>query len=215
MSTRFDLIPGSVPRCKRPYRLPPDREAALEALLKEVLELGWIQPLDRGSAWASPAFPVPKKGAGKWRLVVDYRLLNEATVADVYPLPLIDQILESQGRCKVFSLLDLKHGFFQVPLAEADRHKTAFVTPKGLYQWRVMPMGLRNAPSRFQRIMAYVLRNGPAANAYMDDILVGSEGETVEDALRAHAKHLRQLLQALQENNFFVEFSIQKKKSTN
>ena len=103
--------------------------------------------------WVSPAFPVPKPKKNKWRLVVDLRELNTATVADVFPLPLIDDLLERQGRGRVFSAFDLKHGFFQIPRAEEDRPQTACVTPNGLCQWRVMPiigpMGLKNAQVAF------------------------------------------------------------------
>ena len=114
----IDLQDGCIPKCKRPYRLPPDRQKALSELLEEFKRLGWIEPADAGAEWASPAFPVPKKSQGKFRLVVDYRELNKATIRDVFPLPLIDSILERQGKGLVFSVIDLKHGFFQVPVAE-------------------------------------------------------------------------------------------------
>ena len=102
----------------------------------------------------------------KWRLAVGFRELNAATVLDVFSLPLIDDMLERQGRRRCFSVIDLKHGFFQIPLAEEDRPKTAFETPNGLYQWRVMPMCLKNAPSPFQRVMTELLRHLPCA-AYL------------------------------------------------
>ena len=102
----------------------------------------------------------------KWRLAVRFRELNAATVLDVFSLPLIDDMLERQGRGRCFSVIDLKHGFFQIPLAEKERPKTAFETPTGLYQWRVMPMCLKNAPSPFQRVMTELLRHLPCA-AYL------------------------------------------------
>ena len=172
-----DLQPGSVPKCKRPYRLLPDREKALDELLEEFKRLGWIEPADAGAEWASPAFPVPKKFQGDFRLVVDYRELNEATIRDVFPLPLIDSLLERQGNGLVFSVTDLKHGFFQVPVAEKARPKAAFVTPNGLYQWRVMPMGLQNAPSRFQ-YMTDLLRPAKSATPYVDDVLIATVART-------------------------------------
>ena len=201
------LKPGVTPKCKRPYQLPPEREKALEDLLDEVLRLGWIEPADDGAEWASPAFPVPKTTKGKWRLVVDYRELNEATIRDVFPLPIIDQILEKQGHGLIFSVIDLKYGFFQVPLAAESRVKTAFVTPRGLFQWRVMLMGLTNPPSRFQRMMTDVLRPAKASSPYMDDILISTPGckERLSECVAQHEKDLRNVLELLQKNKLFVE----------
>ena len=153
----------------------------------------------------SPAFQVPKKAQGKFRLVVDYRELNEATVRDVFPLPLIDSILERQGNGLIFSVIDLKHGFFQVPVAEKDRPKTAFVTPNGLFQLRVMPMGLKNAPSRFQRMMTDLLRPANAATPYVDDVLIATSGKDIDEALRKHEQDLRSVLKILAENKLFAE----------
>ena len=83
--------------------MPRDREKALAELLEEFKRLRWIEPADAGAEWASPAFPVPKKSQGKFRLVVDYRELNEATIRDVFHLPLIDSILERQGHGSLVS----------------------------------------------------------------------------------------------------------------
>ena len=164
-----------------------------------------MEPADKGAEWGSLAFPVPKKTKGSWRLVVDFRMLNEVTVADVFPLPLIDTILNKHGHSRVFSVLDLKHGFYQVPLASADRSKTAFVTSSGLYQWRVMPMGLKNAPARFQRIMTELFRHVQSASPYMDDLIVSSAGDTLEEALTQHKLDLFTVLGFLRTNSFFVE----------
>ena len=164
-------------------------------MFNEILKLGWIEPADDGAEWASPAFPVPRKTKDTWRLVVDYRELNEATIRDVFPLPLIDQILERQGNCLIFSVIDLKYGFFQVPLAPGDRVKTAFVTPHGLFQWRVMPMGLKNAPSRFQRMMTDILRPSKKSSPYMDDILIGTPGD--KENIRHRLRPMRRLWRRL------------------
>ena len=96
------------------------------------------------SAWSSPSFPVPKKVAGAWRLVCDYRRLNDATINDAHPMPLIEDILNKQGKCVIWTLLDMKDGYHQVPLRKEDRHLTCMSTPRGTKQWTVLVMGLKN-----------------------------------------------------------------------
>ena len=105
------------------------------------------------SAWSSPAFPVPKKKPGEYRLVVDYRALNDATVADAHPLPRIEDILQRQGKHVVWTVLDMKDGYHQVPLRKEDRPLTCMSTPQGTYQWTVLVMGLKNGGAIFQRMM--------------------------------------------------------------
>ena len=95
------------------------------------------------SAWSSPSFPVPKKRPGEYRLVVDYRKLNDATITDAHPLPRIEDILQRQGKCMVWSVLDMKDGYHQVPLKKEHRHYTCMSTPHGTKQWTVLVMGLK------------------------------------------------------------------------
>ena len=123
----------------REYQLQGDRAEAMKKLLAEFIERGWIQPSD--SEWASPAFIVPKKEKGEWRLVVDYRGLNEQTEHNAYSLPLIDTILQKQQKKRIFTVLDLKHGYHQMPLHPDSRPCTAMSTPLGPMQWKVVPMG--------------------------------------------------------------------------
>ena len=103
----------------REYQLQGDRAEAMEKLLAEFIERGWIEPSN--SEWASPAFMVCKKEKGKWGLVVDYRGLNEQTEHDSYSLPLIDTILQKQQKKRIFTVLDLKHGYHQMPLHPDSR----------------------------------------------------------------------------------------------
>lgn len=188
----IELIDENKMRCKRAFRLPPDRAEALGTLIRGVLDKGWVQPVDESVPWASPAFPVPKptleKLKKRWRLVCDYRELNSNTKPDVFPLPLIDSMLEKYGRCMVWSVFDLRNGFFQIPLKVSDRRKTAFVTPEGVFEWKVMPMGLRNAPPRFQRVMQWVLKDFDFADPYLDDIILGAGGTTMEEAIEEHRR---------------------------
>ena len=107
----------------REYQLQGDRAEAMKTLLAEFIERGWIEPSD--SEWARPAFIVLKKEKGEWRLVVDYRGLNEQTEHDSYSLPLIDTILQKQQKKLIFTVLDLKHGYHQMPLHPDSRPCTA------------------------------------------------------------------------------------------
>ncbi|XP_048515211.1 uncharacterized protein LOC105692809 [Athalia rosae] len=130
------------------------------------------------SPYNSPVWVVPKKtdasGAKKWRIVIDFRKLNEKTVGDAYPLPNIIDILDQLGSAKYFSTFDLASGFHQIPMHPNDSAKTAFSTPHGHYQYNRMPFGLKNAPSTFQRLMDQILAGlqGNEIFVYLDDIVI-------------------------------------------
>ena len=118
-TARIKLKPNPKIYRHREYQLQGDRAEAMRRLLAEFIERGSIEPSD--SEWASPAFIVPKKEKGEWRLVVDYRGLNEQTEHDSYSLPLIDSILQKQQKKRIFTVLDLKHGYHQMPLHPDSR----------------------------------------------------------------------------------------------
>ena len=115
-----------------------------------------------------------KKKSGDYRFCVDYRRLNAVTKRDVYPLPRMDDVFDRITGAKYFSSLDLMSGYWQVPVAEADTSKTAFVTPDGLYKFVRLPFGLNNAPSTFQRLIDRVLARlkWQMCLVYLDDVLV-------------------------------------------
>ena len=124
-------------------------------------------------------FAVPKKD-GSIRLVVDYRRLNQVTVPDPYTMPRIEILLEKMGSAKKISTLDLKKGYYKVPVYPQHREKTAFVTESGKYQFKVMPFGLKNAPATFQRLMDIILQDTmDYASWYIDDICVFSQNGAV------------------------------------
>ena len=127
------------------------------------------------SAWSSPIVLVTKKD-GSTRFCVDYRRLNDLTVKDAYPIPRVDECLDSLTGSKWFSCLDLNSGFWQIGLDPADKEKTAFATSLGLYQFTVMPFGLANAPSTFERLIEDVMRGyqWEICLVYMDDVIVPS-----------------------------------------
>ena len=182
---------GDKPPLKQPpYRTPVVRREKVAQLIKEMQEQGIVQP--SSSAWASPVVLVPKKD-GSLRFCVDYRRLNAITKKDVYPLPRIDDILDTLGRAKYFSTLDLASGYWQVEIDPGSRQKTAFAAHCGLYEFNRMPFGLCNAPATFQRLMQVVLSGleWDCCYVYLDDILVASQ--TFEE----HLRHLQLVLDRL------------------
>ena len=201
-TARIKLKPNPKIYRHRGYQLQGDRAEAMKKLLAEFIERGWIEPSD--SERASPAFIVPKKKKGEWRLVVDYGTLNEQTEHDSYSLPLIDTILQKQQKKRIFTVLDLKHGYHQMPLHPDSRPCTAMSTPLGPMQWKVVPMGAKNGNAAFQRMMEDLL--GPVrhcADPFVDDIIMGSgtEDMTEDELIEAHEKDLRRVLSELDKHN--------------
>ena len=135
-----------------------------------------------------------KKKDDTIRLCIGYKRLNAETVMDAYPMPRVDDTLDQVGQATYITTLDLAKGYWQVPAAEEDRHKTAFITTKGLYQFEMMPFGLYGAPATFHRITDEVIHGmSQFASAYLDDLIVFSA--TWED----HLSHLRAVLVRLRE----------------
>lgn len=114
--------------------------------LREMQENGIIEPST--SEWSSPIVLVKQKD-GMLRMCVDYRRLNSVSQADTYPMPRTDELIDRLGKPKYITTIDLTRGYWQVPVAEASRPKTAFTTPSGLFQFQVMPFGLHGAPATF------------------------------------------------------------------
>ena len=201
-TARIKLKPNPKIYRHREYQLQGDRAEAMKKLLAEFIERGWIEPSDSESA--SPAFFVPKKEKGEWRLVVDYRGLNEQTEHDSYSLPLIDTILQKKQKKRIFTVLDLKHGYDQMALHPDSRPCTAMSTPLRPMQWKVVPMGGKNGNATFQCMMEDLL--GPVRNCadpFVDDIIIGSgtEDMTEDELIEVHEKDLRRVLSELDKHN--------------
>ena len=141
-----------------------------------------------------------KKKDGSLRMCVDYRRLNSVSREDAYPMPRIDDLIDKLGKAKFITAVDLTRGYWQMPVAAKDQHKTAFTTPFGLFQFRVMPFGLNGAPASFQRMMDLVVDGmQDFAAAYLDDLVVYS------DSWEDHLEHLKMMLQKLREAGLTVK----------
>lgn len=187
----------------RPYRLPQVHKQVVEEHTKKMLKDGIIQPSQ--SAWNSPLLVVRKKpdanGNPRWRLVVDFRKLNDVTVGDAFPIPNITEILDQLGNSKFFSTLDLSNGFYQIPIDEKSREITAFSANNQHWEFLRLPMGLKGSPASFQRLMFSVLSGlvGLKCFIYLDDIVV--YGSNLED----HNRKLSHVFSRLRKFNLKLE----------
>lgn len=183
----IELIPGTAPISRRPYRMPPNELAELKNQLKELLDKGFIRP--SSSEWGCPALFVKKKDQSL-RMCVDYRPLNVVTIKNKYPLPRIDILFDQLSKARVFSKIDLRSGYHQIKIRPQDIPKTAFSTRYGLYEYLVMSFGLTNAPAYFMYLMnsVFMAELDKFVVVFIDDILVYSENE------QDHAEHLRIVL---------------------
>jgi hypothetical protein len=163
----------------RPVRQPTSRipmalRPIVEKKVREMEENAIIRPST--SSWSSRIVMVKKKD-GDWRFCVDFRDLNRVTEKEVYPLTRIDEAIDTLYGSKYFTCIDIKNGYWQMEIEEEDRHKTAFTTTNGSYEFCVMPFGLTNAPARFQRLMNTILKDltWHQCIVYLDDVVIFSK----------------------------------------
>ena len=165
---------SSQPIRQAPRRLPVHHANEVREHVEQLLAEGLVDPSN--SPWAAPIVVV-RKPDGAIRLCVDYRKLNAVTVRDAFPIPRIDDAIDNMGDAQYFTTLDLASGYWQVELTNAARAKSAFVTPFELFEWKVMPFGLCNAPATFQRLMIMVLGDlvPSVCSAYIDNTITFSK----------------------------------------
>lgn len=194
---------NEIPVYTKLYRYPEIHREEVNKQVTEMLKQGIIRHSD--SPYSAPIWVVPKKmdasGQQKWRIVVDYRKLNNVTIDDKFPIPNIDSILDKLGRAMYFTTLDLAKGYHQVEIAEQDIKKTAFSTDNGHYEFTRMPFGLKNAPSTFQRLMNSVLKEyiGKICYVYLDDVIIFSTSK------EEHFDSIQKILKRFQEANLKVQ----------
>lgn len=185
---------------KRMYRLSPREKEEVERQVKKLLEMGFIRPST--SAFGAPVLFVDKPD-GSLRMCLDYRALNEITVKRRFPMPNIADLFDQLQGAKIFSSLDLQQGYYQIRIPEEDVSKTAFMTHLGQFEFKVLCMGLTNAPATFQETMNRVFAPylGKFVLVYLDDIMVYSK------SAEEHKGHLRIVLELLRKHKFYAKMS--------
>lgn len=167
-----------IPIYNKPFRYGHFERIEVQNQIRKLLDMNIIR--DSYSPWSAPVWLVPKKQdknlKKEWRLVVDFRKLNEKTVKDRYPMPVITDVLDKLGKATYFSALDLASGYYQIEMTAEDMAKTAFSAEGGHYEFTRMPFGLTNAPATFQRVMDNVFKEliGKCCLIYLDDIIIFS-----------------------------------------
>ena len=201
VSHRIPIHSHHPPIQSYPYRRSQKETTVINEQVKLMLANHIIRP--SSSPWSSPVVIIQKKD-GSPRFCVDYRRLNLITERDVYPLPRIDDIIDRLAGSQFFSTFDLKAGYWQIPIAEDDKKKTAFCTTEGLFEFNVLPFGLSNAPASFQRTINSILGTlrWDMTLVYLDDIIVYSP------SFNQHIQHLDLVLTAL--NNAHVKLNLAK-----
>ena len=195
----IDVREGFVPRKGKVYPLSMEEREEVREFVKEQLRKGYIRPSK--SPQTAPVFFVGKKD-GKKRMVQDYRYLNEWTVKNNYPLPLILDVLENIRTKKLFMKMDLRWGYNNVRIKEGDEWKAAFTTPEGSFEPTIMFFGLTNSPATFQAMMNELLRdliNTGKVAVFIDDVIVGTETEEGHDELVA------EVVKRLEENDLYMK----------
>ena len=180
---------------QRPRRLSPEKLAVLRKELSQLEQLGIIRP--SSSPWGSPVHMV-KKSNGSWRVVGDYRRLNQVTVKDSYSIPFFHDFTENISGSTIFSSIDLFKSYHQIHIHPEHIVKTAICTPAGNWEFLKMSMGLTNAGQTFQRFMNSLFQDLSFVFVYIDDILIFSS------SIEEHRAHLRQVFERLQRNGLII-----------
>ena len=185
-------VGNAEPVKQHPYRLNPSKQKYLKEEIKYLLENDFIEPSN--SSWSSPCILVPKPD-GSYRMCTDYRKVNCVTKTDTFPIPRMDDCIDKVGKARYVTKFDLLKGFWQVPLTDRAKEISAFVTPDGLFQYKVMPFGMKNSPASFQRLINKVIADLEGCEAYIDDVIIYSD--TWEEHLRIIREFFKRLSRAM------------------
>ena len=183
---------------QHPYRLNPQKEEYLKNEVQYLLDNDFIEPSQ--SNWSSPCLLVPKPDQS-YRMCTDFCKLNSVTKTDTFPIPRINDCIDKVGKAKYVTKIDLLKGFYQVPLTERAKELSAFVTPSGLYQYKVMAFGMKNSPATFQRLINSVTSGIDGCDAYIDDAIIYS------DTWEEHLSTIRQFYDRLSEAKLTINLS--------
>ena len=183
-------VGDSVPIKQHPYRVSPMKKELLDKEVQYMLENDIIE--ESQSNWSSPCILVPKHDGG-FRFCTDFRKVNDKTKSDSFPIPRIADCIDQIGNAKFVSTFDMLKGYWQVPLTQRAREISAFVTPSGLYQYKVMPFGMKNAPATFQRMVNKLVRDIDGCEGYIDDVVIFS------DNWLDHIRQIKRFFQIMQE----------------
>ena len=165
-------VGDSAPIKQHPYRVSPIKKELLDKEVQYMLKNDIIE--ESQSNWSSPCILVPKHDGG-FRFCTDFRKVNDKTKSDSFPIPRIADCIDQIGNAKFVSTFDMLKGYWQVPLTQRAREISAFVTPSGLYQYKVMPFGMKNAPATFQRMVNKLVRDIDGCEGYIDDVVIYSD----------------------------------------
>jgi len=197
---KIELKDGFVPKSFKNYNLTPVEQVELDKFLKENLEKGYIRPSK--SPMASPFFFVSKKDAGKLRPCQDYRYLNDWTIKNAYPLPLISEIIDKLKGAKYFTKLDVRWGYNNIRIKKGDEWKAAFKTNRGLFEPTVMFFGMCNSPATFQAMMDSIFDNMISDTlliGYMDNLFI------FEKELGPLIANTKSVLKQLRDNDLYLK----------
>jgi len=200
MDHKIEMKDGFIPKSIKNYNLTPAEQIELDKFLKENLEKGYIQPSQ--SPMASPFFFVSKKEEGKLRPCQDFRYLNDWTIKNAYPLPLILEIIDKLKGAKYFTKLDVRWRYNNIWIKKGDEWKAAFKTNRGLFEPTVMFFRMCNSPATFQAMMDLIFNDligGSIIIVYMDDMFI------FESELPPLIKNTKTVLQCLRDNNLYLK----------